>query len=65
MVDINNQELQVGDKIIYTSGQYLGLRKATIKKVTDRTVTVDNGNNYKWSPNEDKILDPSRQVMKL
>ena len=64
MTDFRGNELNVGDKVIFTNGQFLGLHESVILKLTDRTVTVKHPYNWSWKP-EVKILDPKSQVFKL
>ena len=64
MTDFKGQELNVGDIVVFTNGQFLGFHESIILKVSAKTITVKHPFNWSWRP-EVKILDPKTQVLKL
>lgn len=64
MTDFKGNELNVGDKVIFTNGQFLGFHESSILKVTDKTVTVKHPHGWSWRP-EVKILDSKTQILKI
>lgn len=51
-LDILNNQLRVGDKVVFGSAQSLALRTGTISKINDKTVTIKHEQYHNNSHSE-------------